>query len=412
MTSDQFVETQSLSREDLAGQADVDQSFVDRLIEIGAFGSGDGRQSFGPMDVRRVRLLRAWEDAGLRAEGIMDLVRKGELSVAWLNTAVMTRAKRLKTTFRDLCRELDVPQPLVEAIYEAIGFAPPSPSDGVREGDRELVELVLSFVGVGADEGPTLRLLRVYADSLRRIAQAEAELYEVQIEERLRRAGQDERQLLEFGGRFGEQVIGLLEHAITDIYRRHREHIWIEHSINHAEIAMERAGMFEKVERPPAICFVDLTGYTRLTEEQGDEVAARLATSLATLVEDTSRRHGGRPIRWLGDGGMFHFKVPGHAVLAGLDMVETAPEAGLPPLHIGIHTGPVIFQDGDVYGRTVNLASRIASHATAGQVMTSEETRRRSDIEGIRFAPIEPVSLKGLHGPVRLYEALRATSTL
>jgi class 3 adenylate cyclase len=320
----------------------------------------------------------------------------------------MTRAKRLQATFRDLCRELDVPQRLVDAIYEAIGFAPPSPSDVVRQGDRELVELVTSFAGAGADEDPTLRLLRVYADSLRRIAQAEAELYEVQIEERLRRAGQDERQLLEFGARFGDQVIGLIERAITDIYFRHREHVWIEHSINHAEIAMERAGLFEKVERPPAICFVDLTGYTRLTEEQGDEVAARLATSLATLVEDTSRRHGGRPIRWLGDGGMFHFKVPSHAVLAGLDLVEAAPAAGLPPMHIGIHTGPVIFQDGDIYGRTVNLASRIASYATAGQVMTSEETKRRSDIQGIRFAPIERVSLKGLPQPVRLYQALRA----
>jgi class 3 adenylate cyclase len=405
MSSERPVERPPLSREELAEQAEVDVAFVDRLIESGALGEDD---AFGSMDVRRTRLLRAWEDAGLRAEGIMDLVRRGELSVAWLNTPVMTRARRLETTFRDLCRELDVPQRLVEAISEAIGFAPPSPSDYVREGDRELVDLVTAFVGVGAEEGPTLRLLRVYADSLRRIAQAEAELYEVQIEERLRRAGQGERQLLEFGAQFGDQVLGLIERAIIDIYFRHREHIWIEHSINHAEIAMERAGLFEKVERPPAICFVDLTGYTRLTEEQGDEVAARLATSLATLVEDTSRRHGGRPIRWLGDGGMFHFKVPGHAVLAGLDMVEAAPSAGLPPMHIGIHTGPVIFQDGDVYGRTVNLASRIASHATAGQVMTSEETRRRSDIEGVRFASIEPVSLKGLHQPVRLYQALRA----
>jgi adenylate cyclase len=89
-------------------------------------------------------------------------------------------------------------------------------------------------------------------------------------------------------------------------------------------------------------------------------------------------------------------------------MVEAAPGAGLPPMHIGIHTGPVIFQDGDVYGRTVNRASRIASHATAGQVMTSEETMRRSDIGGVRFAAIEPVSLKGLPQPVRLYQALRA----
>lgn len=394
----------SFSVEEIAEQADVDVGFVERLIDLGALGDGD---SLGPMDVRRARLLHAWNEAGLNPEGILDLVRKGELSIAWLNTPIMTRSSRLETTFDELCRELDVRPGFVDSVYEAIGFAPPSSGEGIREGDRQLIELVTKFVGVGAEEGPTLRLLRVYADSLRRITQAEAELYEAQVEEPLRRSGLNERELLEFSARFGDKVIGLLEHAITDIYFRHREHVWIEHSINHAEIAMERAGLFEKVERPPAICFVDLTGYTRLTEEQGDEVAARLATSLAALVEDTSRRRGGRPIRWLGDGGMFHFKEPGPAVLAGLDMVEAAPTAGLPPMHIGIHAGPVIFQDGDVYGRTVNLASRIASHATAGQVMASEDTVRRCELTRVRFEPVGAVALKGVAGPTELYQAFR-----
>jgi adenylate cyclase len=124
-------------------------------------------------------------------------------------------------------------------------------------------------------------------------------------------------------------------------------------------------------------------------------------------VEDTSRRRGGQPIRWLGDGGMFHFKEPAAAVLAGLDMVESAPEANLPPMHIGIHTGPVIFQDGDVYGRTVNLASRIASHATAGQVLASDETVRRSSGAAVRFDPVGPTPLKGIARPVQLYQAAR-----
>jgi hypothetical protein len=51
---------------------------------------------------------------------------------------------------------------------------------------------------------------------------------------------------------------------------------------------------------------------------------------------------------WLGDGGMFHFRDPFHAVQAGLEIVEQAPAIGLPPAHIGIHAGPVVFQD-DVY---------------------------------------------------------------
>jgi adenylate cyclase len=396
-----------LSVEELAEQADVDARYVQRLIDLGALERTEGPAPYGGTDLRRVRLLRAWEGAGLPVEAVMRVVREGTLSLSWLDTPVMTRAERLDLTYEQLCREEEVSLSLVQAIQEALGFAPPEPSDRVRQGDQELVRLVRSFISVGAGQEPTLRLLRVYADSLRRIAKAEAELYETRIERRLRESGLSEADLLDYSGRFGEQVVPALQRALVDVYQRHREHVWIEHSISHAEIALEAAGLYQKVPRPPAICFVDLTGYTRLTEEQGDEVAARVATSLASMVENISRRHGGTPIRWLGDGGMFHFKDPGAAVVSGLDMVESAPRAGLPPMHIGIHTGPVIFQDGDVYGRTVNLASRIASHATGGEVLASEGTVSRVPADGVRFHPVGPVMLKGLPTPVELFRAVR-----
>jgi adenylate cyclase len=398
----------SLSFEELANQAEVSPGFVERLIELGALESADGDATYDSADAGRVRLLRAWEEAGLPPEDIMSLVTAGELSISWLDAPVIARATRLDVTFEQLCFEEEVSVATAQALYEAIGFAPPEPSGRVREGDRELMDLLRNFSGAGAEEGSTLRLLRVYADSVRRMAKAEAELFESAIEEPLRRSGRTEGELIDFGVRFGGRVNAQLERAFLDIYRRHREHIWIEHSIGHAEIALERAGLFEKVPKPPAICFVDLTGYTRLTEERGDEFAAELASNLASLVEDISRRRGGRPIRWLGDGGMFHFKEPRSAVLAGLDMVESAPRAGLPPMHIGVHTGPVVFQDGDVYGRTVNLASRIASHATAGQVLASQETADRASDAGVRFEPVGPVDLKGVAEPIELFQAFRS----
>jgi class 3 adenylate cyclase len=140
-----------------------------------------------------------------------------------------------------------------------------------------------------------------------------------------------------------DRINAMLEGALIAIYRRHREHISMGHSTNHTEAALEQAGLHERQPRPHTICFVDLTGYARITEERGDEVAARFAGELSSLVEDISFRRGGRPIRWLGDEGMFHFKEPQAAVAAGLDMVEGAPARGLPPTHIGIHTGPVVF---------------------------------------------------------------------
>ena len=401
-------ELQSLSIQELANQAEVSLDYVLRLIELGALEPKDGNATYRSSDAGRVRLLHAWEEAGLSPTDIMELVRAGELSISWLDAPVISRAMRSEVTFERLCSEEEVPLRMVQALYEAIGFAPPEPTDRIRAGDRELIDLLRTFFAAGAGEGPTLRLLRVYADSTRRLAKAEAELYESEIEEPLRRSGRSEGELIDLGARFGGRVNAHLERTILDIYHRHREHIWIEHSINHAEIALERAGLFEKVTKPPAICFVDLTGYTRLTEERGDEFAAELASNLASLVEDICRRRGGRPIRWLGDGGMFYFKEPQAAVLAGLDMVESAPVAGLPPMHIGIHTGPVVFQDGDVYGRTVNLASRIASHAIAGEVLASEETARRTSGADVRFEPIGAVTLKGVAQPLNLHQAFRA----
>jgi adenylate cyclase len=104
---------------------------------------------------------------------------------------------------------------------------------------------------------------------------------------------------------------------------------------------------------------------------------------------------------------MFHFREPRTAVVAGLDMVEHAPAADLPPAHVGIHTGPVIAQDGDVYGRTVNVAARIAAFARAGQVVVSEETAQRSAGEELRFQPLGTVGLKGVARPLPLYQAFR-----
>lgn len=169
-------------------------------------------------------------------------------------------------------------------------------------------------------------------------------------------------------------------------------------------------GLYSRVERTPTICFVDLTGYTRLTEEQGDETAARLAARLAALVDAVALRHGGRPVRWLGDGGMFLFPEATAAVRAALEMTEDAPAAGLPTTHIGIHSGPVVFQDGDVYGRTVNIASRIADLAGAGTVLTSEETMRRVEAIDVDWELIGPTELDGVARPVILHRAVPRTT--
>jgi adenylate cyclase len=390
---------------EVAERANVPEGFVRRLVAVGALPGEE--VGLGPREVRRARLLHSWEEAGLSVETIVALVDRGSLSLTFLDAPVMATPERLDRSYQQLAGANGVPLPFLQALHQALGFAPPDPADRAGEDDVTMLDIAELFRGAGADDEATLRLLAVYADSLRRIAKAEADYYEANIERRLRARGLDERQLIEFGTRFGDRIIALLERALFMIYRRHREHVWTDHAINHVEEALEGSGLQDRVPQPPAICFVDLTGYTQMTEEHGDEVAAHVAGKLASLVNDISRGRGGRPVRWLGDGGMFHFREPWTAVIAGLDMVERAPTVDLPPAHVGIHTGPVISQDGDVYGRTVNLASRIASHAQAGQVIVSEETVHRSDHRELRFQPLGAVGLKGVAEPLPLYQAFR-----
>jgi adenylate cyclase len=104
---------------------------------------------------------------------------------------------------------------------------------------------------------------------------------------------------------------------------------------------------------------------------------------------------------------MIYFPQPDEAVLSALELAESVPAAGLPLVHSGIDTGPVVFQDGDYYGRTVNTAARIASHAAPGEVLVSADVARRSRDPALRFEDIGPVQLDGLRQPIRLHRATR-----
>ena len=89
--------------------------------------------------------------------------------------------------------------------------------------------------------------------------------------------------------------------------------------------------------------------------------------------------------------------------LAALEMSGRAPAAGLPPSHIGVQAGPVVFRNGHVYGRTVNIASRIADQTEAGESLTSQETVERGDDGKVLFERAHSVELKGVAARVTLY---------
>jgi class 3 adenylate cyclase len=195
--------------------------------------------------------------------------------------------------------------------------------------------------------------------------------------------------------------------------QRHLEHRISAMNIDAFEAALaEREGREPPSATPIAIAFVDLAGYTSMTDRAGDEMAVRSAARLQELSDAIARRHGGRVVKLLGDGAMLRMPDMAHALPAVLELVEAIGGADLPPAHAGIEAGRVVDRDGDVYGRTVNLAARIADRATAGDVLLGPGAAAAwHAAEGIELRPLPPVELKGIEAPVPLWRAERVVGT-
>jgi adenylate cyclase len=397
------------SRQEVAQRAGVDPGYLDRLVELGILTPGAGGR-FSPGDALRARWLQSLERAGVPLEGLAGAVRDGTLSFSFLDVAAYDRFAGLSaTTFQQLSTQTAIPLELLAVVREAVGLAEPGPEDTVHQNELSVVPLLQLQLAKGFRPAVIERWLRVYGDSLRRIAETEAAWWNSEVELALLASGMTEGEMLRAQADLGSQMTPLVDQSLLAIYHGQQEHAWNQVFVEHVEGALEATGLYRRLDRPPAMCFLDLTGYTRLTEERGDAAAAELAARLARLVRRSSQEHGGTPVKWLGDGVMFYFREPAAAVLAALEMVEVVGGQGLPPAHVGLHAGPVIFQDGDYFGRTVNLAARIAEYARPGEVLVSQEVVDAADAAPVSFTEIGPVELKGVPGTLRLHTARRAS---
>jgi adenylate cyclase len=396
------------SREDVARRAGVEPGYVDRLVELGILTAGTG-DVFSMGDVRRARWVRSLENSGVPLDGMAAAVRDGALSFSYLDASAFDRFVGMSsTTFQELSEETGVPLELLKVVRETLGGAEPRPDDSAREDERSIVTAIALQLSNGVRSVVIQRWLRTCADSLRRIAETETDLWKTDIEEPLLRAGMTEVQMLEAQAGLGSVIAPLMEQVLLAVYHSQQEHAWTNSALEDVEGALEKAGLHRRLRRPPAVCFLDLTGYTRLTEERGDAAAADLAARLATIVRRSARENGGEPVKWLGDGVMFYFPNPAGSVLAALQIVEGVASQELPPARVGIHAGPVVFQEGDYFGRTVNIASRIAEYARPGEVLVTREVVDAAKGTPVTFTDVGPVELKGVSGTIDLHAARRA----
>lgn len=398
------------SRADLAHRAGVDPAFVDRLCDERILRARDD-DGFTEGDVRRARILQSLERAGMPLDAVGEGVRRGVVDLAFVDDPAYELFTGLTDeTFRQVGERTGIPFEVLAAMREATGAPPPRPDDRLRRLELDALPAIELEIRYGMRPQAIERMLRAWGDSLRRMADVEADVWMTDVMQPLIASGGT---LADIGPRtadFSNALQPLAERQIVALYHGQQSNAWMRNFFEGFETGLSRAGLYNPVERPPAICFLDLSGYTRLTEERGDAAAADLAARLSRLVQGTSVRFGGKPIKWLGDGVMFHFADPGPAVLAALEMVEGARESELPPAHVGLHAGPVLFQEGDYFGRTVNVASRIADYARQNEVLVSDDVVTSAGATaGVGFDPIGPVELKGLTETVSLHVARRST---
>lgn len=375
------------------------------LVDLGIIGPR-ADERFTSADVRRVGMVRNLVAAGVPLEGLGAAIRSGQVSLAFLDAPAFERFSAFSgETFAQAAERAGLPIDLVLFIREAAGSAAPSPGDRIRDEELPFVDVLQAAVKAGFRPAAMQQMMRAQGDSLRRVAETESAIWQAEVVGPAIAAGMRPDQIL--GDEFGDRMSTLIERAVVAMYHLQQGRAWASGIIDNMELMLAGAGLHARTDQPPAMCFLDISGYTQLTQERGDAAAAQLAEQLGRVVQRESVKHGGRAVKWLGDGVMLHFPDPGQGVVAAMDMVEGVVDAGLPPAHVGLHAGPVIFQEGDYYGQTVNVAARIAAYAKAGEVIVSRDVVDLCHGALVAFREIGPVALKGVAGAITLYAASR-----
>jgi adenylate cyclase len=398
-----------LTRAQIAAGAGIDVAFVDRLCEESILAAAQP-DAFTEGDLRRARIVHGMVEGGLPLEAIGEGVRRGIIDMGFVDEPAFQLFTGLAgETFAEVGARTHVPFEVLAAMREATGAALPQPGDRLRHYELDILPALELEIQNGIRAQSVERLLRAWGEGLRKIADVEADVWMTDVLQPLFESGASFGEVGPRTRDFSNALQPLVERELVGLYHGQQASAWLRNFFSGIEAGLASAGLYRPLARPPAICFLDLSGYTRLTEERGDAAAAELAGRLSRLVNRTSGQYGGKAIKWLGDGVMFHFRDPGPAVLAALEMVAGAQESGLPPAHVGLHAGPVLFQEGDYFGRTVNTAARIADYARRGEVLVSAAVvSAAGEQEGVRFDPIGPVELKGLTEPISLSAARRA----
>ena len=401
----------TFSAADLVDETGVTFAEIKWLTMIGVL-HPSSPDRFGPGDVFRVRMIAAILDAGFTTEQVSAVVAVGKLNLDHVdNYVVADPSPRSDRTFETFAASLgDGPAAAIPGLYRMLGLPQPDPAAPIDRNEELMWRAFFDGWALAPDDDTMFRAARLIGDGTRDGALGWGKLLEEQIagpaRDRFFR-GEVDRYPLEVVDAVGK-VIRLVPVMMRWLVQRYIEQQVVGGIVDGFESLLAASGMAPSPEAPPppAVVFVDIAGYTQLTEEQGDELAVQLAASLQSRAETVAAAHDGRLIKLIGDGAMLRFDDAQSGVSAALELVETLDDDPGIGAHAGVHAGPVVERDRDLFGRTVNLASRIADIASPGEVVVSEDVAVTvQDDPAFDLEPIQAVSLKGVAEPLPLFLA-------
>ena len=341
--------------------------------------------------------------ARLRARGhtlkeIRAASDAGRLAFAFAEDLFHSEERRF--TLEDAAEETGLEPALVERIQSASGF---STQDGLSEDDLQLLRYIAAVLGAGFPLVAFLQLIRVYSQAMAQIADAEVRLFHLYVHEPLMRDGVPGMEMAEEMEGLAREIFPLASPIMDALHQRFLQHFVGQDVVGHMEA--DRVGA-DLGRLRVAIAFADLAGYTRLTEELGDELAVDAVERFTESVENTLPDEA-RIVKTIGDEVMVVSSDAG-ALVDWAVGYQALVQNERPLPRIGMHFGEVVYRDGDYYGREVNLSARVVARAAGGEVLV---TRPVVDAAGghLDFERIGEVKLKGFSEATELFLSTMAS---
>jgi adenylate cyclase len=386
---------------ELAERAGLTLEQVHELIDAGVLAPYPD-QTVPTTALNRVRLAHALTQ-DIPLENLARAIESKSLHFRFVDGLFANPVPLEPTTYGEIAEQLGVEFKDLSHLYTTWELPAPSPDQQLRKDDVQMLDALRLLSQQGVDVASFLGGARFFGENMRRLADSQVRSFVTEIIEPMLGSGQSILEVLEQTAPMSGKIQPAGEELVGWLHWRHFEAAVVHETVQLLETLMEQTGFAPpRPAHPPAIAFLDVGAYARLSGETGEEVD--LAAGLAEVVWSASQPHGGKPVKFLGDGVMFHFVEPRAAVLTALDIVAELERTDLPPARFGINAGPVVFRDGDYFGRTVNLASKITEYARPREVLVSEEVVRETT-DGVRFEPIGDIALQGLLEPVPLFRA-------